>query len=216
MKDKKTEETFSENENIDIQDVEKNDAVKETTKKRKASSYVIEGIIYILVALFCIFIVPKYIIQRTVVDGSSMESTLHSEESLLVDKITYRFSDPERYDIVVFAPRGNDDEDYYVKRIFGLPGETIQIVGNDILINGKKIADPYRKDDDIQDPGVAKEPYKLAEDEYFVLGDNREVSLDSRTLPSEDSDAPGPVKFENLRGRAILRIWPLKQFGTID
>lgn len=182
-------------------------------KPRSPISYVIEGVIYVLLIVVCIYIVPTYVLQRTVVSGESMENTLHNGESLLVDKLSYRFSDPKRYDIIVFYPKGKDVDEYYVKRIFGLPGETVQIKGNDIFINGSKIEDGYAKDV-MSEAGVAEKPYKLGADEYFVLGDNRSVSLDSRTLPEEDSDAPGPVKFENIAGRVILRIWPLSKFGV--
>ncbi|MCM1244213.1 MAG: signal peptidase I [Roseburia sp.] len=173
-------------------------------KKRSRLSYAVEFIIYIALILLCVFWVPEHVIQRTVVKGESMEETLHDEESLLVNKLS--FYEPSRYDIVVFYPQGEDVDEYYVKRIYGLPGETIQIVGNDILINGEKIEDSYAKNP-MDDSGIAAEPLKLADDEYFVLGDNREVSLDSR-----DPDV-GPVKKKNLAGHVVLRIWPLSKFG---
>ncbi|MBO5485464.1 MAG: signal peptidase I [Eubacterium sp.] len=186
---------------------------KKEKKKRTPLSYIIEGLIYLVLIFVCVYVVPNYVIQRTVVKGESMEDTLHDKESLLVDKISYRFHDPERYDIIVFYPRGRDVEEYYVKRIYGLPGETIQIKENDIYINGKKIDDPYAKDAMLS-AGLAEEPYTLAEDEYFVLGDHRSVSLDSRTTPEMQPDGPGPVKFENIAGKVVLRIWPLSKFGV--
>lgn len=186
---------------------------KKEKKKRTTLSYIIEGVIYLVLIFVCVYVVPNYVIQRTVVKGESMENTLHDKESLLVDKISYRFHDPERYDIIVFYPRGKDVEEYYVKRIYGLPGETIQIKENDIYINGKKIDDPYAKDAMLS-AGLAEEPYTLAEDEYFVLGDHRSVSLDSRTTPEMQPDGPGPVKFENIAGKVVLRIWPLSKFGV--
>ena len=170
--------------------------------------YAIEFAIYIILILGCVFWVPEHVIQRTVVNGESMENTLHTGESLLVEKVSYRFNDPQRYDIIVFYPEGRDVDEYYVKRIFGLPGETIQITGNDIYINGEKIEDGFAKNG-MDDPGIAAEPLTLADDEYFVLGDNRMVSLDSR-----DPDL-GPIKAEDIAGHVILRIWPLKKFGTL-
>ena len=141
-----------------------------------------------------------------------MQDTLQDDESLLVDKISYRFTDPKRYDIIVFYPKGRDVEEYYVKRIYGLPGETIQIKGDDIYINGSKRDDPYAKDS-MDSAGIAKERYTLADDDYFVLGEHRSVSIDSRIMPDDPLEGPGLVKFENIAGKVFLRIWPLKKFG---
>lgn len=189
-----------------------NEEENKEKKKRSPLSYLIEGLIYIALIITCVYIVPNYVVQRTVVSGDSMQDTLQNDESLLVDKISYRFTDPKRYDIIVFYPKGRDVEEYYVKRIYGLPGETIQIKGDDIYINGSKIDDPYAKDS-MDSAGIAKEPYTLADDEYFVLGDHRSVSIDSRITPDDPLEGPGPVKFENIAGKVFLRIWPLKKFG---
>ena len=102
---------------------------------------------------------------------------------------------------------GREEDEYYVKRIYGLPGETVQIKGKDIYINNQIIEDKYAKNA-MDDAGIAEEPLKLGEDEYFVLGDNRRVSKDSR-----DSEV-GPVKKENIAGHVVFRIWPLSKFGT--
>ena len=198
-------------------------------KKRSKLSFFVEFVIYIALILLCVFWVPEHVIQRTVVKGESMENTLQNKDSLLVEKVSYHFKEPSRYDIIVFYPYGKsgtevpesmkdimeieDDSDtseeseLYVKRVFGLPGETIQIIGNDIYINGEKIEDEYAKNVmKDEDAGVASTPITLGEDEYFVLGDNRKVSLDSREL--------GPIKEKNIAGHVVLRIWPLKKFGT--
>lgn len=189
-----------------------NEEENKEKKKRSPLSYLLEGLVYIALIITCVYIVPNYVVQRTVVSGDSMQDTLQNEESLLVDKISYRFTDPKRYDIIVFYPKGRDVEEFYVKRIYGLPGETIQIKGDDIYINGSKINDPYAKDS-MDSAGIAKEPYTLADDEYFVLGDHRSVSIDSRITPDDPLEGPGPVKFENIAGKVFLRIWPLKKFG---
>ena len=102
-----------------------------------------------------------------------MQDTLQNGDSLLVNKFIYRIHDPERYDIIVFYPKGHDVDEYYVKRIYGLPGETVYIDNNSIYINGKKIDDPYAKDamDDSQiELGTKEKPYTLKSDEYYVLG----------------------------------------------
>lgn len=184
-------------------------------KKRSPLSYIIEGLIYVALIFVCVYVVPNYVVQRTVVSGESMQDTLQDEESLLIDKMSYRFTDPKRYDIIVFYPKGRDVEEFYVKRIYGLPGETIQIKNNEIFINGEKIDDPYAKDA-MDSEGIAKEPYVLGNDEYFVLGDHRSASIDSRYMPDDPLEGPGPVKFENIAGKVFLRIWPLNKFGIPD
>ncbi|MBQ2320394.1 MAG: signal peptidase I [Lachnospiraceae bacterium] len=159
--------------------------------------------------VLCITFVPRYVLQRTIVSGSSMESTLHNKENLLVEKVSYRFKDPDRFDVIVFYPYGRESDDYYIKRVIGLPGETVQIKGDTIYINGEEIKENYGKDPMVY-AGIAEEPLKLADDEFFVLGDNREVSEDSRY------EEVGPVKRENIEGKAILRIYPFSEFGIFE
>lgn len=200
-------DTFSEDEK---------EPAKAGKKKRTPLSYIREALLYVVLFAVCLYVMPNYVVQRTLVDGESMENTLHDKENLLVDKLSYRFTDPKRYDIIVFYPKGREVKSkYYVKRIYGLPGETIQIRDNTIYINGEPIEDPYAKDV-TGDGGVAEEGVTLADDEYFVLGDNREVSLDSRASKEEQPGAPGFVKMKNIAGKVILRIWPLDKFGVPD
>ncbi|MBO5199341.1 MAG: signal peptidase I [Lachnospiraceae bacterium] len=179
-------------------------------KKAKTGGILKELAIYALLIILCVKIIPTYVMQRTIVDGPSMENTLHDGESLLVEKISWHFGWIDRFDIIVFYPYGrNVENEYYVKRVIGLPGETVQIIGEEIYINGELLKEDYGKEP-ITNPGRAAEPITLGEDEYFVLGDNREVSLDSRYTQV------GNVKRENIGGKAILRIWPLNQFGIPD
>lgn len=169
--------------------------------------FVIEVAFYIVLIFICVFLVPKYVIQRTVVDGNSMMNTLRNEESLIVEKVSYHFTDPDRYDIIVFYPFGREDpDDYFVKRVIGLPGETVQIIDSEVYINEKPLGEKYGKDP-INDPGIAAEPIKLGDDEFFVLGDNREVSQDSRTF--------GAVNKKNISGHVVLRIYPFDSFGLL-
>lgn len=190
----------------------------ETSGGRKRWKLLLEWAIYITIVVVGIFVVPRYVMQRTIVSGDSMENTLYDGESLLVSKISYELGDPERFDVIIFYPHGKDGTDgygigdadeFYVKRVIGLPGETVQIVGEDILINGKKLEENYGKDP-IDFVGIAREPVTLGKDEYFVLGDNREVSYDSRY------EEIGPIKRKNIEAKVVLRIWPLSEFGTID
>jgi len=176
---------------------------------RKKGSFFKELIVYAVIIVLCVTIVPRYVIQRTQVSGISMMKTLEDEESLLVEKVSYYFNNPSRFDIITFYPKGRDHEEYYIKRVIGLPGETVQITGNTIYINGRVLEEHYGREA-MEDGGIAEEPVKLGRDEFFVLGDNRNDSIDSR------SEEVGVVKKENIDGHAILRIYPFSKFGTIQ
>ena len=148
--------------------------------------------------------------QRTTVNGESMVPTLQDGDNLIVDKITYRFRDPERFDIIVF-PFQYEKNTYYIKRIIGLPGETVQIdLEGNIYINGEVLEENYGREVILPDKvGRAIEPVTLGEDEYFVMGDNRNNSKDSRT------QIVGNIKRKDIVGRAFLRFWPLDSFGIL-
>lgn len=164
--------------------------------------------IYLLVVLCVAYLIVTYVGQRTQVSGSSMESTLSDSDHLIVDKISYRFSDPERFDIIVF-PFQYDKETYYIKRIIGMPGETVQIdIDGKIYIDGELLEENYGREV-IQNPGRASEPIQLGSDEYFVMGDNRNNSSDSR------DQSVGNIHKKDIIGRAFIRIWPLSKFGIL-
>jgi signal peptidase I len=182
---------------------------KKQMRKSNVRSFVFDLLFYAILIFVCIYILPNFVIQRTIVDGSSMADTLLNGEQLYVEKISYHFDMLDRFDIIVFYPYGRENEEYYVKRIIGLPGETIQIIGSDIYINNEKLEETYGKDP-IEDQGRAAQPITLGEDEYFVMGDNRNVSKDSR------DEEVGNVSKENIGGKAIFRISPFSRFGTID
>ncbi len=166
--------------------------------------------VYLLCVLGAVWLVITFVGQRTEVEGASMENTLHNGDNLIVDKLSYRFHDPERFDIIVF-PFQYQDNTYYIKRIIGLPGETVQIKEDgSIYINGEKLQESYGRE--VIQPGTigrAADPIELGEDEYFVMGDNRNNSSDSRT------DIVGNIKKEDIIGKAWLRIWPLSSFGVL-
>lgn len=151
----------------------------------------------------------KFVAQRTDVEGESMMYTLHDGDALIADKISYRFSDPKRFDIVIF-PYAQDPESYFIKRIIGLPGETVQIdYDGNIYINGELLEEHYGAEV-ISDPGRAAEPVTLGEDEYFVMGDNRNYSYDSR------EPAVGNIKRSDFIGKTNFRVLPFDSFGFID
>lgn len=164
--------------------------------------------LYLLVVLVLTFLVVTYVGQRTKVVGSSMEPMLSDGDNLIVDKISYRFEDPKRFDIIVF-PFRYAEKTYYIKRIIGLPGETVYIDENGLIyIDGEVLKESYGKDV-IADPGRAYEPITLGEDEYFVMGDNRNNSSDSR------DPVVGNIHRDEFIGKAWMRIWPLDKMGMI-
>ena len=164
--------------------------------------------LYLLSDLIVTYLIITFVGQRTEVNGSSMESTLQHGDNLIVDKISYRFSDPKRFDIVVF-PFQYEEDTYYIKRIIGLPGEIVQIDTDGVIyINGEVLHESYGLEV-IKDPGRAIEPITLGEDEYFVMGDNRNNSTDSRT------ELVGNVKRSELIGKAWVRIYPFSKFGKL-
>ena len=164
--------------------------------------------IYLLVVLCAAYLIITYVGQRTQVSGSSMETTLSDGDNLLVDKITYRFSEPKRFDIIVF-PFQYDTDTYYIKRIIGMPGETVQIdYDGNIYINGSLLEESYGREV-IQNPRRAAEPITLGKDEYFVMGDNRNNSSDSR------DPSVGNIHRKDIIGRAWVRIWPFSKFGVL-
>ena len=164
----------------------------------------VEFVIYCGLAIIVGLLIVRFVGQRTEVIGESMSPTLEDGDNLIVDKITYRFSDPKRFDIIVFPFKENRTV-YYIKRIIGLPGETVQIQDGKIYINGIELNEDYGAEP-IEDPGIASAPITLGEDEYFVLGDNRNNSQDSRTA------AVGNISRDEIFGRAWIRFWPLDSF----
>lgn len=166
--------------------------------------------LYLLIVLIATYLVIAFVGQRTEVDGASMETTLFDGDNLIVDKITYRFKEPQRFDIIVF-PFQYRENTFYIKRIIGMPGEVVWIdeKGN-IYINGEVLKESYGKEIiKAENVGIASQPITLGEDEYFVMGDNRNNSSDSRT------EIVGNIHRKDIVGRAWLRIWPLSEFGFL-
>ncbi len=175
---------------------------------RRILKEVLSTSLYLLFVLVATYLLTNYVVERTQVIGASMENTVHDGDQLLVDKITYAFYDPVRFDIIVF-PYHYKEDTFYIKRIIGLPNETVQIDQNGIIyINGNPLFESYGKEV-IEDPGIASEPIVLGDDEYFVLGDNRNNSTDSR-----DSRV-GVIKQDEIVGRAYIRIWPFSDIEIL-
>lgn len=167
---------------------------------------VFEIILYFALVACITFLIIHFVGQHTVVNGVSMQPTLSDGDNLIVDKLSYRFHDPDRFDIIVFP---QEDGRYFIKRIIGLPGENVRIDEDGfIYINGEKLQESYGKEV-MLDPGLAKDGIQLGADEYFVLGDNRNDSMDSRMAEV------GPIAGERIIGRAWLRIYPFDQIGFL-
>lgn len=181
--------------------------MNENEEKKSLGRELLGWLVYFAVIIGLTYFIITFVGQRTTVSGSSMETTLSDGDNLIVDKISYRFNEPERFDIIVF-PYKHAEDTYYIKRIIGMPGETIQIKSGNIYINDELLVEDYGTER-MEASGIAAEPLLLAEDEYFVLGDNRNHSSDSR-----DPNV-GVLKREDLIGRAWVRIWPFDEFGVI-
>ena len=141
--------------------------------------------------------------------NSSMEPTYITDDTLLVNTIAYKIGSPERGEIIAFKPQSNVNASYSIKRIIGKPGETIQIKNGRIYINGERYKELIEVET-INNPGIAASEITLGENQYFVLGDNRNNSSDSRF------DEVSIVKRKEILGKAWLRIWPLSSFGVVE
>lgn len=166
----------------------------------------LQGIVVILAVLVMVYL---FIMSPEEVNGSSMEPNFHDGEYILTNKVAYKLGDPKRGDVIIFKSWSNKDVDY-IKRVIGLPGETVELKDNAIYVNDQKVDEPYLS------PGVAifggsflveGQPVVVPTDMYFVMGDNRPHSSDGREF--------GPVARADIIGVVILRYWPFSQFGSI-
>lgn len=160
---------------------------------------------YMFKIWFVAFLIYTFIVQAVLVSGNSMNDCLQDNDRLFVEKISVRAHHLSRFDIIVFQTDANERDGYFIKRIIGLPGETIQIREGNIYIDGTVLQEDYGNET-MLDAGIAAEEIVLGEGEYFVLGDNRNDSKDSRYF------AVGPVEEKDILGRVIARFWPLQNF----
>ena len=164
---------------------------------------------FFLIIFVVVFLIQGYVAERILVQGESMEPTLQNGDMLLIEKRTYAEKEPERYDVVVAISEATGTKQQYVKRIIGLPGETIKIKKGFVFINGEQLEEPVSYDL-IEDGGMARNKMELGDDEYFLLGDNRNESKDSRHVEV------GIIKKEQIKGKVCLRILPLNKIGNIE
>lgn len=184
--------------------------------------------ITIIGSIILVSLINTKVFAMAKVQQKSMENTLYNNEKLLVDKLSYNFVKPEREDIVIFLrdeEKGNvleesykyikevasfkhftDNRTRYIKRVIGIPGDEINIEYGNVCVNGEKLDEPYIKGE--TNSRDIKFPLIVGENEIFVLGDNREVSLDSRNF--------GTIKINQVEGRAFFRAFPIERFGGLQ
>ncbi len=183
-------------------------------KKKRVSKDMVREILvtifYCFAAVLLAFVLVFLVGMKISVIGVSMEPALYNGQEIFINRFIYKLFQPGRGDIVAFLPNGNQNSHYYLKRVVGLPGERIQIIGGYVYIDGELLdeGDTYDK---ISDPGIAENEVILGSDEYFVLGDNRNSSEDSR------SGNIGPVKKETIAGKAWFHLSSEKEpMGFVD
>lgn len=192
--------------------IQKNESAKDSAVIRFVNNLLVLGVCILLAYLLASF-VTHYIAHETKVEGESMEPSLTDGDSIIIQKVSYYLGEPERFDVVVFpVQQENTDsktKNYYVKRVIGLPNETVQILDGKVYIDGEELKGDTYCLSDILDAGNAANPITLGNDEYFVLGDNRNRSTDSR------SDYVGTIHRKDIVGEVLMCIWPLSHIGLI-
>ena len=182
---------------------------KKRTKFKKLILRILLWVIQIAAVIGLAYFVVNVVLEKTRMIGSSMEVTLQDEDPIIVNKLAYLFSNPKRFDVIVFKQSGDEHNYYNIKRIIGLPGETVQIKEGQVYINGELLEEPMVVDP-IQIPGLAADEITLEENEYFVLGDNRNNSEDSRFANISS------VVTDEILGKAWIRLSPFNFVNKIN
>lgn len=159
---------------------------------------ILSTLFYCGVAVFLAFVLVFSVGMKISMVGVSMEPALYNGQEVLVNRFIYKITSPKRGDVIAFLPNGNQNSHYYLKRIVGLPGESVQIIDGYVYINGERL--PEDEYDKMADYGIAENEIQLGSDEYFVLGDNRNMSEDSR------SGNIGAVKKDTIAGKAWFHL----------
>jgi signal peptidase I len=181
---------------------EDDDATAETDTPNRRHRAVLDWAVVIVIALLVAFLVRTFVLAHFVVDGTSMFSTLHDDDRVFVNKLSYRLHDPNRGDVVVLHQDSGASERDLIKRVIALPGETIEVQSCQVVIDGQPLEEPYL-DPEALTPGNCGgdlAPVLVPDDHVFVMGDNRGGSQDSRAL--------GPIEEDELVGRAFVVFWP--------
>ncbi|MBE9127890.1 MULTISPECIES: signal peptidase I [unclassified Coleofasciculus] len=168
----------------------------------------VEGIKTVILSGFLAFGIRSFVAEARYIPSGSMEPTLQINDRLIIDKLSYNFRKPDRGDIVVFSPtdelRKQNFKDAFIKRVIGLPGDTVEVKGGRVYVNDQALRENYIE----EEPNYYFGPVKVPSDQYLVLGDNRNNSYDSHYW--------GYVPRDKIIGRAIVRFWPMNRVGEID
>ncbi len=174
-----------------------------TSWAKRFGLLVFEIVKVVLISLAIILPIRLWLVQPFYVEGASMEPSFYDSEYLIINEISYRFEDPERGQVIIFKNPQNTKV-YFIKRVIGLPGETIEIKQGNVFINNELIEETYIENFSTQ----SNQPVTLDDDEYFVMGDNRTNSHDSRNI--------GPIKKQHIIGKVWFRGWPLDRINTFN
>ena len=161
----------------------------------------------IIITLFIAFVIVYCAGMKVTMVGNSMENTLEDGETVLVNRFTYNLTDPKAGDVVVFLPNGNEKSHYYIKRVVAVPGDTVQIRDGVLYVNGEMFDD--EDTEAIRNPGLAEDEITVGDNEFFVLGDNRNSSEDSRYANI------GNIKKEYIVGKAWFYIDSIRDMGRV-
>lgn len=190
------------------QDAQQNEPSRESSLIQKLGQFSFEAIKIVVLASITVFVVRSYIFKPFYVKGSSMQPSFNEHDYLIVDQLTYNFREPKRGEVVVFRPPVGQ-RDYYLKRIIGLPGERVRIEKGKVIVcdvSCEVLKEKYIRKDDLNLEGTYS--VTLGGDQYFVLGDNRDNSSDSRIF--------GPIDREAIVGKIWFRGYPIPRIDEFD
>ncbi len=180
-------------------------------KKKKLNIVVVKEVFswffWIFASMLLAVVIVFCIGMKTSVIGPSMEPSLYNGQKIFLNRLIYKVASPRVGDVIVFLPNGNEKSHYYVKRVVGVPGDTLYIKNGLLYVNEETVEEYFN--DRIAEPGLLESEVTLGEDEYFVMGDNRNNSSDSR------DPSVGNIHRRDIIGRAFIRIWPFSKFGIL-
>ncbi|ATW24340.1 signal peptidase I [Candidatus Formimonas warabiya] len=171
----------------------------------KIKHFAKEVVSTILIAGLITLVLKSYILDNRIIPSSSMYPTIYIGDMVLVNKFVYRFHTPERGDIIVFKPPAEVGQEDLIKRVIGLPGETVEIKDHLVYIDGKPLEENYLN----EAPQYTFGPVQVPQGRLFVMGDNRNMSFDSHLWPQPF------LKVESVKGKAFFRYWPIKRIGRL-